>query len=106
MDAIGHNPSRRNHPMTIAEKTARRTARIKELRNRIKGVLTGQPDGLDLTSIEFYLKAQQIQNQDNADELDTFQVRDAVSSMERSGEITRSSGGRYKLSLSKISANQ
>jgi hypothetical protein len=69
--------------MTIGEKIARRKQRLTDLRGQIRVILKQQGKPLSLPEIEFYLKAERMGRGEpiGAEELDTFDVRDAVSEL-------------------------
>jgi hypothetical protein len=69
--------------MTIGEKIARRKQLLEDLRGQIRGILQGQEKPLSLPEIEFYLKADRLRRGESidAEAVDTFDVRDAVSAL-------------------------
>jgi hypothetical protein len=69
--------------MTIGEKIARRRGLLQDLRGQIRGILAQQGKPLSLPEIEFYLKAERLGRGEpiDAQAVDTFDVRDAVSEL-------------------------
>jgi regulator of RNase E activity RraB len=69
--------------MTIKEKIARRKRLLAKLRDEIREILEHQRKPLSLPEIEFYLKAERMAHGESidAEAVDTFAVRDAVSEM-------------------------
>ncbi len=83
--------------MTVAQKTERKKRRIQELCDLIKRVFTDSDEALDLPTIEYRLKALPADEHQAADELDTFEVRDAVSRLERTRQAELTPAGEVRL---------
>jgi hypothetical protein len=69
--------------MTIREKIALRKQLLEKLRRQIRGILERQEKPLSLPEIEFYLKEERLRRGEpiDAEAVDTFDVRDAVSEL-------------------------
>lgn len=69
--------------MTIGEKIAYRKRLLENLRRQIRGVLERQGKPLSLPEIEFFLKEERLRRGEpiDAEAVDTFNVRDAVSEL-------------------------
>jgi hypothetical protein len=69
--------------MTIKEKIARRQQLLEKLRRQILDILERQGRALSLPEIEFYLMEERLRGGEpiDAEAVDTFDVRDAVSDL-------------------------
>jgi K+/H+ antiporter YhaU regulatory subunit KhtT len=92
MDANRPSSLQRRCTMTIAEKTAKKQSQIVEICDWIREIFESQGSPLDLSTIEFHLKAKLKALGRDLDELDTFDVRDAIVRLVRRGEAQYSFG--------------
>jgi hypothetical protein len=85
--------------MTIGEKIARRKRLLEDLRGRIRGILERQEKPLSLPELEFYLKAERLDRGEplDAEAVDTFDVRDAVSELVDAREVEYLPGREVRL---------
>jgi hypothetical protein len=85
MDVKKGNAGRAKTNTSIAEQAERRRTRIGALCERIQKILQEHEGPQDLAAIEFFLKAEQRDRGERIESLDTFEVRDAVSELVRTG---------------------
>jgi len=97
MDVKKGNASRAKASTSIAEQAERRRTRIGELCERIQRILEVNNSPQDLAAIEFFLKADQRDRGERIESLDTFEVRDAVSELVRTGVAEFSFGSELRL---------
>lgn len=97
MDVKEGNASRVRSSTSIAEQAERRRARIGDLCERIQKILQVHESPQDLAALEFFLKAEQRDRGERIESLDTFDVRDAVSELMRSGVAEYSFGSEVRL---------
>jgi len=97
MDVRKGNASRVKTSTSIAEQAERRRARIGELCERIHKILQVQQSPQDLAAIEFFLNSEQRERGERIESLDTFDVRDAVSELVRTGVAEYSFGSEVRL---------
>jgi hypothetical protein len=97
MDVKKGNASRVKASISIAEQAERRRSRIGDLCERIQRILQANESPQDLAAIEFLLKAEQRDRGERIESLDTFDVRDAVSELVRTGVAEYSFGSEVRL---------
>jgi hypothetical protein len=97
MEVKQGSASRVRTSSSIAEQEQRRRTRIGQLCQRIQKILQVQESPQDLASIEFFLKAEQRDRGERIESLDTFDVRDAVSDLVRTGVAEYSFGSEVRL---------
>jgi hypothetical protein len=97
MDVKKGNASRAKPSTSIAEQAERRRARIGRLCEQIQKILQAHDNPQDLAAIEFFLKAEQRDRGERIESLDTFDVRDAVSELLRTGIAEYSFGSEVRL---------
>ncbi len=97
MDVKKGNASRVKTSTSIAEQAERRRARIGELCERIHKILQVHENPQDLAAIEFFLNSEQRDRGERIESLDTFDVRDAVSELVRTGVAEYSFGSEVRL---------
>jgi hypothetical protein len=97
MDGTKESATRARSSTSIAEQKERRRARIGDLRERIQKILLVHESLQDLATIEFFLKVEQWDRGERIESLDTFDVRDAVSELVRSGVAEYAFGSELRL---------
>ncbi len=102
MDVKKGNASRVKSSTSIAEQAERRRARIGQLCEQIQKILKTQASPQDLAAIEFFLKAEQRDRGERIESLDTFDVRDAVSELVRTGVAEYSFGSEVRLATKQV----
>jgi hypothetical protein len=85
MDANRRSSLQARCTMTIAQKTARKKTKTIELCAWIREIFEREGSPLDLPTIEFHLKAKLKSLGQSLDDLDTFDVRDAIAWLVRTG---------------------
>lgn len=97
MDVKEGNASRVRATTSMAAQAERRRARIGDLCERIQKILQVHEGPLDLAAIEFFLKVEQWDRGGRIESLDTFDVRDAVSELVRTGVVAYAFGSEVRL---------
>jgi hypothetical protein len=97
MDVKKGNSGRAKTSTSIAEQAERRRTRIGALCERIQKILQVHEGPHDLAAIEFFLKVEQRDRGERIESLDTFEVRDAVSELVRTGVVEYTFGSEVRL---------
>jgi len=97
MEVKKGNATRVKTSSSIAEQAERRRVRIGELCERIHKILQVHQNPQDLAAIEFFLKVEQWDRGERIESLDTFDVRDAVFDLVRTGVAEYSFGSEVRL---------
>lgn len=95
MEATDRSTHLPRHPMTILERTARREELLAELQREILTLLDNESRSLSIPEIEHSIRARRLEqpgsSRGGAFDLDTYDVRDAISELKSEQKVEYSS---------------